>query len=225
MIGAKDKKEKELAAVLAAPQARGGRRGGRRFGGGRGGPALPPSLWKSHALKLAIIGIDFADITHNANNTPAALNKLFFGESSKKKSSGASLADYLREVSAGQLKLDTGKAVAWVKVAKKRGEYVQGSGTSNRNAPLVNALNKLTSGEHTDALKDVDAIAFVYAGNRMRSNRGSVFFPHAGTILHQSRRLPYMLIPEGGSRLTQLSGIAKEAGLMLGLPELTARGN
>src|SRR5207253_304876 len=41
--------------------------------------------------------------------------------------------------------------------------------------------------------------------------------------MHQSRRMPYMLVPEGSSKLTLLNGLAKEAGMMLGLPDLTQR--
>jgi M6 family metalloprotease-like protein len=231
VIGAKDKKEKELVATLGTPEARKGGfgpggGGGGRFGGG--GPAVAPSLWKSPMLKLAIVGIEFADTKHNSKDTPDELEKLFLSRDSYKQTATGqtavgSLHDYLNEVSSGALKLEKGKAFPWVELTKKRGDYVQGSGTSNRIAPLVDTLNKMTSGDAKDALKDFDAIVFIYAGDRFAQNRGAVFYPHAGTILHQQRRIPYMLIPEGTSRLTQLSGLAKEAELMLGLPDLTAR--
>lgn len=231
VIGAKDKKEREVVATLTTPQARTGGPGGGgggRFGRGGGGPTIAPSLWKSSTLRLAIVGIEFADTKHNAKDTPDDLEKLFLSRGTHKQSATGqaavgSLNDYLQEVSAGALKLEKGKAFPWVELAKKRGDYVQGTGTSNRNAPLVDALSKLTSGENKDSLKDFDAIVFVYAGDRFAQNRGAVFFPHAGTIQHQQRRIPYMLIPEGASKSTQLSGLVKEAGMLLGLPDLTAR--
>jgi M6 family metalloprotease-like protein len=226
VVGAKDKKEKELVATLTAPEGRkggpGGGGGGGRFGGGGGGASQAPSLWKAATLKLAVVGIDFADIKHNQKNTTEELEKLFFSSGSKT-SDTSSLNDYLQEVSAGGLKLEKGRVFPWVEVAKKRGDYVQGSGTSNRTAPLVDALSKFASGDNKDALKDFDAIVFVYAGDHFAQNRGAVFYPHAGTIMQQSRRMPYMLVPEGSSHLVMLNGIAKEAGMMLGLPDLTQR--
>ena len=230
ILSGKEKKEKELIVTLATPEPGKGGFGPR--GGGRGGAggnfAAPPALWKSPAMRLAVIGIDFADTKHNAKVTPEELQKLFFSRGSFKQSAtgqaaNGSLRDYLHEVSAGKLKLDDGKVFPWVEVAKKRGDYVQGTGTSNRTAPLTDALSKLTAGDNKDALKDFDAIVFVYAGNRFAQNRGAVFAPHAGTIQAQGRRLPYMLVPEGGSTLTNLGGLAKEACLMLGLPDLTVR--
>jgi M6 family metalloprotease-like protein len=189
---------------------------------------VAPSLWKTPTLKLAIVGIEFADTKHNPKDSPEELEKLLLSRDSYKQTATGqtavgSLHDYLNEVSSGALKLEKGKAFPWVELTKKRGDYVQGSGTSNRTAPLIDTLNKLTSGDAKDALKDFDAIVFIYAGDRFAQNRGAVFYPHAGTIMHQQKRIPYMLIPEGTSRLTQLGGLAKEAAMMLGLPDLTAR--
>jgi hypothetical protein len=87
---------------------------------------------------------------------------------------------------------------------------------------LADALSKLTT-DKKDALKDVKGIIFLYAGSRSATNRGAVYYPHAGTVTHQSQVFRYMLIPEGGSSLTSLNGMAKEIGMMLGLPELAAR--
>jgi M6 family metalloprotease-like protein len=223
-----DKKEVELKATLAAPERPMGKGG---FGGGgfggRGGGA-PPSLYKEKTLKVAVIGIEFADTKHNAKVTPEELERLLLarGTYSGKNATGDSVAgglnDYLYEVSGGRFQLE-GKALPWVTVDKKRGDYVQGSGTSNRTAVLADALTKLTAGDKKDALKDYKGIIFVYAGSRLATNRGAVFYPHAGTLRHQGQEFRYMLVPEGGSSLVSLTGLVKETGLLLGLPDLAAR--
>jgi M6 family metalloprotease-like protein len=223
-------KESELKATLTADSGRG--RDGPPGKGGPGAPGRfgnrfqggPPPLWTKPVMRVAVIGIEFPDTKHNAKATPEELTKHFLARnpSSEKVTGSGGLNDYLNEVSAGQFKLE-GKVFPWVEVAKKRGEYVQGSGTSNRTAVLTEALSKLTARDGNDALKDFDALVFVYAGSRLATNRGAVYYPHAGTMQHQSRRVPYMLVPEGGSTLTALNGMVKEAGLLLGLPELAAR--
>lgn len=223
-----DKKEVELKATLSAPERPQGKVG---FGGGgfggRGGGA-PPSLFKEKTLKVAIIGIEFSDTRHNAKVTPEELEHLllsrgkFTGKNATGDSVVGSLNDYLHEVSADHFQLE-GNAFPWVAVDKKRGDYVQGSGTSYRTAVLTDALTKLTAGDKKDVLKDYKGIIFVYAGTRSAPNRGSVYYPHAGTIRYQGREFRYMLVPEGGSSLVALNGLVKEAGLMLGLPDLAAR--
>jgi M6 family metalloprotease-like protein len=229
-----DKKEVELKATLSGerPMGKGGGGGGGGgfggggFGGGRGGFG-PPPIFKDSVLKVAIIGIEFPDTKHNTKVTPEELGKLvlsrdkYTGKNATGDSVSGSLNDYLHEVSAGKFKLQ-GEAFPWVEVGKKRGDYVQGSGTSNRTAVLIDALTKVT-GEKKEALKDYKAIVFVYAGGRLATNRGSVYYPHAGMLRHQGQEFRYMLIPEGGSSLTALNGIVKEVGLLLGLPELAAR--
>jgi M6 family metalloprotease-like protein len=218
-----DKKEVELKATLAAPERPQGKGG---FGGR--GAGAPPSLFKEKTLKVAVIGIEFSDTKHNAKVTPEELERVFLGRGTPtgKNSTGdsvsGSLNDYLYEVSATHFQLD-GKALPWITVDKKRGDYVQGSGTSNRTAVLADALTKLTAGDKKDALKESKGIIFVYAGSRSAPNRGSVYYPHAGTLRHQGQEFRYMLVPEGGSSLISLNGVVKEAGLMLGLPDLAAR--
>lgn len=197
-------KETEVKVPLAAATP--------RFGGGDG--TIAP--WKKPIMRLAVIGIDFADAKHNAKNTPEALEKLLC------KPGSGGLADYLGELSAGAFKLE-GKAFPWVEVEKKRGDYVQGSGTSNKTAPLSDALDKLLAREGKDALKDFDALAFVYAGERVQSNRGAVYYPHAGVVTHQMKRHIYLLVPEGGATLSPLNVLVKPAGQLLGLPDLAAR--
>src|SRR5262249_12640697 len=133
-----------------------------------------------------------------------------------------SLNDYYAEVSAGGLKLE-GKVFDWVEVGKKQADYVQGSGTSGRTVPLAEALDKLTARDGKDALKDLDGLLFVYAGDTVRGNRGSVYYPHAGVVNFQQKRHPYLLSPEGGSKMTTINGLVKEMGQALGLPDLAAK--
>lgn len=230
VVVGKDMKEKQLTATLATPEpGKGGfGPGGRRPGGGGGNFNVAPSLWKKPTMKATVIPFEFADTKHNSKVTPEELRKLFFSagvfkQSATGQTAYGSLADYCHEISYGRFKFEEANVLPWAELAKKRGDYVQGTGVSNRTAPLFDALNKAITGDNKDALKDAEAIIFVYAGSRFAQNRGAVFAPHAGTIVHQSRRLPYMLIPEGGSQLTSVGSLAKEAGLMLGLPDLTGR--
>jgi M6 family metalloprotease-like protein len=88
---------------------------------------------------------------------------------------------------------------------------------------LVDALDKLTARDGTDSIKDLDAIIFVYAGDRYRTNAGAVYYPHAGTVNYKQKRIPYLVGPEGGPKLTPIGGFVKQLGQLLGLPDLAAR--
>jgi len=69
----------------------------------------------------------------------------------------------------------------------------------------------------------VDAVLFVYAGDQYRTNRGAVYYPHAGVVMHKGKRLPYLIGPEGGSRQAPIGLFVKPLGQVLGLPDLAAR--
>jgi M6 family metalloprotease-like protein len=133
-----------------------------------------------------------------------------------------SLNDYFREQSAGAFHIE-GKVFEWVEVSKKRGEYMQGSGTSNKTVPLVEALEKLTARDGKDAFKDFDGFLFLYAGNRIDTNAGALYYPHAGQLTFQTKRSVYMLTAEGGAKMASIGAFAKEFGQVLGLPDLAAR--
>ncbi len=135
-----------------------------------------------------------------------------------------SLNDYFHEQSGGAFHIE-GKVFEWVEVSKKRGEYVQGSGTSNKTVPLVEALEKIAARDGKDAFKSFDGFLFIYAGDRLgdRGNRGTLYFPHAGQISFQSKRSPYLFVAEGGSKGFTLGACVKEFGQLLGLPDLAAR--
>jgi M6 family metalloprotease-like protein len=211
----RDGKEMEIKVTLAPERG--------RFGGGAGVP-----LWKKDRFRLAVVGVEFPDIKHNPKVMPAALEELFFSRGTYTDVSATgqpvrgSLNDWLYEQSAGRFRLE-GKALGWVEVGKKRGDYVQGTGTSNRTAVLVEALDKLLARDGKSALDNFDGVCFVYAGERAQGNRGSVYYPHAGVVRHQQKSRTYLLIPEGGAKLTAVGGLAKEMALALGLPDLAAR--
>jgi hypothetical protein len=72
-------------------------------------------------------------------------------------------------------------------------------------------------------LDGFDALAFVYAGGRQRTNAGAVYYPHAGVVNHQNKGYRYVLGVEGGTTLTPIGGLVKPLGQLLGLPDLAAR--
>src|SRR5262249_30118896 len=133
-----------------------------------------------------------------------------------------SLHDYFVEQSAGAFQLE-GKVFEWVNVGKKRGDYIQGSGTGNKTAVLNDALAKLTARDGADALKDFDALAFVYAGDRTGTNRGQVYHPHAAGLLQGEKRWPYLITAEGSTRMAPVNSFTKLTAQVLGLPDLAAR--
>jgi M6 family metalloprotease-like protein len=212
----RDKKEADVKVTLASLR---GRIGGREFA---------PTIWKKEKLRVAVIGIEFSDIKHNPKMSLKDLETAIFSKGiyNDKGSSGekiyGSLNDYLMEQSSGAFEIE-GKVFDWVNVEKKRNDYVEGSGTSNKTAVLNQGLEKLTKRDGKDALEKFDAFMFLYAGDRVRSNAGSVYYPHNGTIPYQSKRVRYVLAAEGAKSLTPTGGFAKEFVQMLGLPSLSAR--
>jgi M6 family metalloprotease-like protein len=219
LVVRRDDKDVELKATLTADRQRGG-------GRGRGGFTFVP--WKKDVFRLAVVCLEFPDVKHNAKVPLKEWEEAVFSRGSYTKTSATgspvhgSLNDYFHEQSCGALRLE-GKVFDWVEIGKKRGDYVQGTGTSNKTAPLVEALEKVTARDGKDAFKDFDGFLFVHAGERVQSNRGGVYYPHAGGVSHQSKRYPYLLGAEGGSRMTPISGFVKELGQVLGLPDLAAR--
>ena len=228
-------KEQEITATLDVQRA------GMGFGGGGGGARMVTlDPWKKDVIRLAVVPVEFSDTKHNAKLTPAELAKAIFtkgtytGQSPTGEPIAGSLNDYFREVSAGNFHVE-GRALNWIDVGKKRGDYIQGSGTSNKTAVLMDALDKLTARDGANALdrihvghwlsapKAADAILFVYAGDQYRTNRGAVYYPHAGVIMHKGKRIPYFIVPEGGSRLSPIGVFVKPMGQLLGLPDLAAR--
>lgn len=208
----RDGKALELKATLAAAAS--------RFG------ASGPTLWTAPVLRVGVVCVDFTDTPHNPKITARELDKMFFGAHAGKDATGkdvhGSLNDYCREQSAGGFRLE-GKVFDWVGVAKKRGEYIQGSGTSNKTAVLSDALDKLTVRDGDKALDGFDALCFVYAGSRYRTNRGAVYSPHAGSVSFKGKSLRYFLAEEGGTSLAPIGVFVKPLFEVMGVPDLAAR--
>lgn len=223
----RDGKEQAVKATLQGDQPGGGRPG---FGGPGGWNDALPSAWKRKDYKLAIIGIEYPDVKHNPKIEDKDWEASMFsvGTYTDKSATGqtvyGSLADYYKEISYGELKVE-GKFAGWVEVSKKRQEYSSGSGTSTRekSALLTEAMDKLLA-KDPDALKDMDGVFFLYAGGRIPTvTRGSLYWPHRASVRHNNKSWPYFIVQEGGDRMTDISVFCHEFGHMLGLPDLYAR--
>ncbi|HYV37146.1 MAG TPA: immune inhibitor A domain-containing protein, partial [Gemmataceae bacterium] len=219
----------EMSAKLietSKPLSGQGGKGGGKAGGGKGGGA-PLTLWKKSVFRVAVIGIEYTDVKHNAKVSNQDWADSIFSKGTyfkKKNPTGqdvhGSLNDYFLEQSGGALRIE-GKVFDWVNVGKKRGDYIQGNGTGGGNKTLVlsDALSKLTSRDGKDALKEIDGYIFIYAGDRYKTNAGAIYYPHAGTV----QQTPYVLTSEGTSTMASVNSFAKIACQALGLPDLAAR--
>ena len=228
----RDGKEIEVRATLAADQGRGfGGRGPGGIAGGRGGwDDRLPGIWKKDVYRLAIIGIEYPDVKHNPKVSAKDWDTAIFSRNEYTKTSPTgykvygSVNDYYHEISCGALRLE-GKMFDWVTVSKKRAEYSQGTGTGVREktALLNEAMTKLAERDGGDALKNLDGVFFLYAGDRVPTSRGGLYWPHRATFNHDGKRWPYFIVQEGGTRMTNISVFCHEFGHMLGLPDLYAR--
>ena len=189
-----------------------------------------PNAWKKTSYKLVIVGIEYPDVKHNPKITDADWKKAMFssGEYTNRSATGqktyGSVADYYNEISYNKLKVE-GTFAGWVEVSKKRTEYSTGSGTSLREKTrlLTEAMDLLAKRDGAESLKQYDGVFFLYAGGRVNTTRGGLYWPHRASLLHEGKRWPYFIVQEGGSRMTDISVFCHEFGHMLGLPDLYAR--
>lgn len=189
----------------------------------------PRVLWKKPTYKLAIIGVEFPDTKHNPAVSMGAWEESMFSRGTYTKTNATgqtvygSLHDYFMENSVGKLRVD-GRGFDWLEMGKKRGDYSQSASTAAKTAFLTEALDLLLKRDGADALKDFDGIAFIYSGDRYPNvNRGSLFWPHRGSVTHKGKRWPYFICAEGGRRMGNISVYCHEFGHMLGIPDLYAR--
>jgi immune inhibitor A len=224
----RDGKDVELKVTLTAPQgASGGGRGG--FGAGWD-DRLPSRAWSKPTYKLAVIGIEYPDQKHNDKIKDKDWEKSLFsaGEYTDKSATGqkvfGSMADYYKEISYGQFKVE-GSFVGWVEVSKKRLEYQSGNGVGSgqKTALLSETMDKFLEKKGKDALKDYEGVFFLFAGGRVQTTRGSLYWPHRASFRHNNKSWPYFIVQEGGENMTNISVFCHEFGHMLGLPDLYAR--
>lgn len=229
----------EIDAQVTLAADRGNSNSGDRSGAGTGtgrtgrptapfaGP-LPAVPWNKPVFRLAVIGVEFEDVKHNDKIPLSEWEAAFFSEGAYTKQNVTgqrvygSLRDYFADQSYGQLRIE-GKVFDWVQVAKKRGDYSQGSGTSNRSALPAEVVEKWLARDGKERLNEFDGVFVIYAGPAIRTNPGAVYYPHAGTLTAQGRRLPYIMCFEGGERMATLRDFCRPVGLMLGLVDLAAR--
>lgn len=216
----------ELKAVLAAEETRPMGKGG--FGGGWDDRI--PRAWRKPTYRLAILGIEYPDVKHNPKIADADWEESMFslgtytGKSATGQKVFGSMNDYYHELSHGTFKID-GKFIGWVEAAKKRMDYTTGSGTSTREktALLTESLDLYTKKNGKDALKEYDGIFFLYAGGRVNTTRGGLYWPHRANVGYGGRSVPYFIVQEGGTTMNDISVFCHEFGHMLGLPDLYAR--
>jgi immune inhibitor A len=203
--------------------------GGSGFGG-RGWDDRLAGYWHKPSYKLAILGIEYPDVKHNPKIKDSDWEESMFslgryaGKSATGETVHGSMNDYYRELSHGKFTID-GKFIGWVEAKKKRQEYSSGSGTDTgeKLSLLTEALDKYVDKHGKDSLKEYDGIFFLYAGGRVQTTRGGLYWPHRANVTHKGRRLPYFIVQEGGNRMTDISVFCHEFGHMLGLPDLYAR--
>ncbi|MBI5708020.1 MAG: M6 family metalloprotease domain-containing protein [Armatimonadetes bacterium] len=194
---------------------------------------VPRNTWKKDVFRLAIIPIEYPDVKHNeAIKLTDWQEELFSTDTYKDKQSATgepvhgSMNDFFRELSNGAFRVE-GKVFEWVLADKNRMDYAPGNGTgipqTQRLTLLTEALGKIVKRDGDKALENYDGVFFIYAGRRANTSRGSLYWPHRSSVQFQGKRLPYFIVQEGGTRMTDISVMCHEFGHMLGLPDLYAR--
>jgi len=193
-----------------------------------------PRLFRKPVYRLAVIPVAFPDVPLNEKVKAADWEAALFSQGEYKQASATgqnvygSMNDFYREVSFGKFEVK-GKVLDAVTVVKKRAEYAQ---TANRSALLTEACDQLVGWKGEDVLKDYDGIYFIYAGRRVQTQRGGIYWPHRAAFSYKGKRWAYFICPEGGERagtggaserMASISVVCHEFGHMLGLPDLYAR--
>jgi M6 family metalloprotease-like protein len=226
--GKENDKDREVKVTLA-PEDAGGPVKGKGFKGGGGlGWDTRSSAWKKDTYRLAIVCVEYPDVKHNDKITSRHWEESLFSAKKYVNANATgqrvfgSLNDYYQEQSFGKLKVE-GKCFDFVTASKKRSEYAAANTGAAKTALLGEALDALYKRDGKDALKNFDGIFFLYAGDRVQTNRGGLYWPHKSFFTHQGQRWPYFIVQEGGARMCDISVICHEFGHMLGLPDLYAR--
>ena len=74
-------------------------------------------------------------------------------------------------------------------------EYSTGSGTEQprEDGAADRSAGQVCAKNGKDALKDFDGIFFLYAGGRVQTTRGRLYWPHRASVTHQGKRWPYFI--------------------------------
>lgn len=198
--------------------------------GGAGWDDRLPRAWRGSSYRLAILGIEYQDVKHNPKITDKDWEESMFslgtysGKSATSEKVYGSMNDYYKELSYGKFQVE-GKFIGWVEASKKRLDYSSGSGTSakEKTSLLTESLELYVKKNGKDALKNYDGIFFLYAGGRVETTRGGLYWPHRANVNYGGKSWPYFIVQEGGNRMTDISVFCHEFGHMLGLPDLYAR--
>ncbi len=232
LVKPKDAKEnKDVKVTLTADAP--GKGGGKGKKGGGGGPDASwdtrnLNAWKKEVYRLAIVCIEYPDVKHNEKITAKNWEESLFTRNEYHTASVTgqkvfgSLNDYYQEQSFKKLHVE-GKCFDFVTVSKKRSEYAQANTGPAKTALLSEALDKLLARDGKECLDNFDGIFFLYAGERVQTNRGGLYWPHKAFFTHGNKRWPYFIVQEGGAKMCDISVICHEFGHMLGLPDLYAR--
>ncbi len=204
--------------------------GGMGFGKGSGWNNRIPRRFDKSTFNLAIIGIEYADVKHNAKIKDRDWEDSMFslgtytGTSATGQQVYGSMNDYYKELSYGKLNI-AGKFAGWMEVSKKRMDYTTGSGTSTgeKVALLKEALDIFTKKEGKDELKKYDGFFFLYAGDRVNTTRGGLYWPHQGNFRYGEQSIRYFIVQEGGNTMNDISVFCHEFGHIIGLPDLYAQ--
>lgn len=190
----------------------------------------PRNIWKKDVFRLAVVRIEYPDVKHNEKVTTQDWHNSMFSTGTYNETSATgdrvfgSMNDYFREQSNGMFRVE-GKVFDWVEVSRNRMDYSEGNGTGarSRGALFTEAMNKIIERDGPNALDNFDGVFFLFAGGRVNTVRGGIYWPHRSTTSFRGKSWPYFIVQEGGSRMTNISVLCHEFGHMLGLPDLYAR--
>ena len=196
--------------------------GGQRFGREQ---IRPTPLFHKPVYRLALIGVEFADVKHNPQIKQEDWEQSMFSIGSYNKSNATGQTVY-------------GSVNDYYHEEIPPGNFAWTDRCSIGSRQTRNARNTLTAPETTPGCfpkfstscwrvkgtmrhpSRFDGVAFIYAGDRLGTTRGGLFWPHKATLNYNRRRIDYLIVPEGGTRMTNISVFCHEFGHMLGLPDV-----
>ncbi|MGL4422654.1 MAG: PDZ domain-containing protein, partial [Gemmataceae bacterium] len=143
------------------------------------------TTFKKPVYRLAIVGVEYPDVKHLDKATPRAWEESLFSKNSYVRMSATgqrvfgSMNDYYHELSYGQIKVE-GAFIGWVEAAKKKAEYNLGSSvsSSDKSKYFAEVMEKVTAKFGKDSVKGFDGVFFIYAGERVNTSRGGLYWPH-----------------------------------------------